>query len=378
MFGSNVIDILIGLIVIFLSVGLAVSAGTELMSYWLALRPQQLKKALIGMLDGGSAAGTEIPDDHWFFNQTLLRSMADWGKKFPSYLDSKTFSQALLLAIDKDFAGKKADELATSLEQSLDRLKINAGVKDLIRNYIRQSKGDVVKFQELVGAWFDQVMDRATGWYKRNVGMIGLWLAVGIVCLANIDTLAIARALHGSDTLRVKMLEVASKLAPAESNPVPARAPPAAGAQAPAPSGAPAADAAAQASAPAAAVSAGASAGSPTASAPANANAPAAPAEPAAPTKQDADNARRQIEGLKKEFDTMQQAGLPLGWKGNWPNGWDWLTKIMGLLITISAATLGAPFWFDMLTKIINIRYAGPKPVTKTEVVSPPVEKGEH
>src|SRR5665647_144329 len=109
MFGSNVIDILIGLIVVFLSVGLTVSAGTEVISHWFSMRPEQLKKALVGMIDGGAPAGTKIPDDHWFFSQTLLRSMADWGKKFPSYMDSKTFSEALLLAIDKDFANKSAE-----------------------------------------------------------------------------------------------------------------------------------------------------------------------------------------------------------------------------------------------------------------------------
>jgi hypothetical protein len=38
-------------------------------------------------------------------------------------------------------------------------------------------------------------------------------------------------------------------------------------------------------------------------------------------------------------------------------------TKVFGLLLTVLALSLGAPFWFDMLNKIINIRSSGPPPV---------------
>jgi hypothetical protein len=34
----------------------------------------------------------------------------------------------------------------------------------------------------------------------------------------------------------------------------------------------------------------------------------------------------------------------------------DWLTKILGLLLTAFAISLGAPFWFDVLNKIIVVR----------------------
>jgi hypothetical protein len=333
MFGSNVIDILIGLIVIFLSVGLAVSAGTEVFSHWLSMRPNQLKKALIGMLDGGATAGTEIPAGHWFFDQTLLRSMADWGKKFPSYMDPKTFSEALLLAIDKDFADKTAEELAASLERSLNDLPVNEGVKQLLRSYIRQAKGDVGKFRDLVESWFDRVMDRASGWYKRNTAIISLILAAVIVVAANIDTLAIARALHDSDALRGKMLEVAGSLAAKESISAP----------------------------PAGTVATAATQKS-----------------PASSSDQDFEKTQRQIAALKTEYENMRKAGLPLGWEEKTLTFPELLTRLVGWLITICAATLGAPFWFDMLSKIINIRSAGPKPLTKTEVVSPPVQPGEH
>jgi hypothetical protein len=39
-----------------------------------------------------------------------------------------------------------------------------------------------------------------------------------------------------------------------------------------------------------------------------------------------------------------------------------WLTKILGMAITGAAAAQGAPFWFDILKKLVNVRSAGIKP----------------
>jgi hypothetical protein len=39
-----------------------------------------------------------------------------------------------------------------------------------------------------------------------------------------------------------------------------------------------------------------------------------------------------------------------------------WLSKCAGLLITGLALSLGAPFWFDVLSKFVNMRSSGPKP----------------
>jgi hypothetical protein len=46
-----------------------------------------------------------------------------------------------------------------------------------------------------------------------------------------------------------------------------------------------------------------------------------------------------------------------------WQNrSWPSLVQILGWLLTALALSLGAPFWFDMLNKFINLRGAGDKP----------------
>ena len=68
-----------------------------------------------------------------------------------------------------------------------------------------------------------------------------------------------------------------------------------------------------------------------------------------------------QSQNLKQLNDRLRP--LPLGWT-RWPGGLDWLWKILGIAATTIALTLGAPFWFDLLTQFVNLR--GSKPDEKT------------
>jgi hypothetical protein len=70
-------------------------------------------------------------------------------------------------------------------------------------------------------------------------------------------------------------------------------------------------------------------------------------------------------------LDRAKDVNLPLGWalavtdprhipleKSGWDfSGW-LLFKVFGLLITVSAVSLGAPFWFDMLGLTIKLKDA--------------------
>jgi hypothetical protein len=73
---------------------------------------------------------------------------------------------------------------------------------------------------------------------------------------------------------------------------------------------------------------------------------------------------------VKSNIGTLLEMGLPIGW--NWKSPWNknaitnisaipttpggWLLKFFGWIITGLAISLGAPFWFDMLNKVMVIR----------------------
>lgn len=67
---------------------------------------------------------------------------------------------------------------------------------------------------------------------------------------------------------------------------------------------------------------------------------------------------------LKQLQDTVHP--LPLGWPRSLPHGLEWITKVVGLLLTGLAVSLGAPFWFDLLSRFVRVRATGAKPASKT------------
>jgi len=67
--------------------------------------------------------------------------------------------------------------------------------------------------------------------------------------------------------------------------------------------------------------------------------------------------------------DTLCEIGLPIGWNSTaWP-GLDWylLLHILGIIAVAIAGSFGAPFWFDALNRIVNLRAAGRPPTTAAD-----------
>jgi hypothetical protein len=58
---------------------------------------------------------------------------------------------------------------------------------------------------------------------------------------------------------------------------------------------------------------------------------------------------------------TLASLKIPIGWREA-PKGMDILVKAAGILFTALMAMQGAPFWFDLLDKVIPIRAAGAPP----------------
>ncbi len=68
--------------------------------------------------------------------------------------------------------------------------------------------------------------------------------------------------------------------------------------------------------------------------------------------------------GASDALDQLETLRFPIGWEAsNRPEGVDgWLLSGLGWVLTGIAITFGAPFWFDLLNKVSNLRAAGRKP----------------
>jgi len=261
---------------------------------------------------------------------------------------------------------------------------------------------DVAKARENIEAWYNNSMDRVSGWYKRRsqvfILVIGLFVAIAV----NADSVSIAKRLSTDKALRDSLVAAAQDYAKQNASPSPAPEKPATGstntktdAGSSAPSGSVAGPSASVSPVPpsvakespsasatpstTAAKASPASAVSPAPS-PSVAASPSTPASPSAATAKgpaspeqaacakDKDSAECKYE---KSLSRIQSLGLPIGWDSKddiqrqWP-GWHWkhpggwwdqiYWHWLGWLLTALAISLGAPFWFDMLNKLIVVR----------------------
>lgn len=71
------------------------------------------------------------------------------------------------------------------------------------------------------------------------------------------------------------------------------------------------------------------------------------------------------------EVDLTALSNLPLGWDGAPSGVANWISTAVGLGLTSAAVSLGAPFWFDSLGKLANLRNAGPKPESAPAAPAP-------
>jgi hypothetical protein len=89
-----------------------------------------------------------------------------------------------------------------------------------------------------------------------------------------------------------------------------------------------------------------------------------------------AEAAAKERQGGDQLEVTVKELDLPLGWElsfGNLPTQLpddvlSWLAKLAGLALTIGAVMLGAPFWFDLLSKIVRVRGTGAPPPTSDAI----------
>ncbi|MDT3445043.1 MULTISPECIES: hypothetical protein [unclassified Pseudofrankia] len=154
--------------------------------------------------------------------------------------------------------------------------------------------------------WYDAAMDRLSGWYKRRVGKFLLVYAVVLTVAFNLDAIGLTRALWQDSALR------AVAVASAETR-----------------------------------------------------------AQTSTPADADGSAGERPDETKVSAVRDIGALQLPFGWTRAGaatdpravPDGvGDWALKALGWLVTVAALTAGAPFWFDLLGRLVNMRSTGPKP----------------
>ena len=311
MFGSEILDIGIGVAFVYLLLSLVCSVLNEWIAGVMGLRAKNLEAGIRSLFSDGKLtipASGDSPKIEKFladaiYDHGLIQSQfrADWLDRLlkrqgrPSYIPADLFSMALIdTLVPADGGDPKSIEAVRSAVANLPQ----GSAKQALLTLVGQANTDVVKARQAIENWYNDSMDRVAGWYKRKVQLILIVLGLLLTIATNTDTIVVTKAMISSPALRASTVEAAQNYIRTHPDTSPA---------------------------------------------------------------QNSDGTQKALEGLRQQ---LQQINLPIGWSQRPTNWW---SAILGWLLTTVAVSLGAPFWFDVLNKFMVVR-STVKPKEKSQV----------
>jgi hypothetical protein len=279
MFGSNILDVAIGVVFLFLLLSLICSAANELIEGMLKKRSKDLEKGITELL-GDDSTGSFVSKiyDHGLVNGLYRGNYASTPKRrLPSYIPARNFALALI-SIAKDTTNTAA---------------LPKNVKSVLDSFEKTAANDAVQLQKSVEEWYNSAMDRVSGWYKRRTQIFLFFLGCAIAILVNADCVQYARRLSSDSSLRQGVVAMAEATAKSDR------------------------------------------------------------------TKNDD---IEPVEKIETQIKVLGGIGLPIGWgDGHYQHSVEGGLEaahdhLIGWLLTALAVSLGAPFWFDTLNKIMVVR----------------------
>ncbi len=310
MSGFPVLDVAIGLAFVYLLLALICTTVMEWIAQIRKTRGKMLERSVQQLLNEEGSAKAVITNA--FFEHPLIQTLRS-PKRPPSYIPGSLFAKAL-----RDVLSRRQTEQAAAGQQG----EISAGLKQSLEALARKDgpevRVDALPDEKSLAEWFDQVMDRVSGAYKRTTRRWILLLAIGLTIVMNADTVKLAGNLWQNPTLRAYVVERAKARLE--------QGPPLETVEYTEP------------------------------------NSPK-PTEPIAP-----DTSKSPNSVLAEEQSLL---GDLFGWSGEGAalrrSTLSWFgLHLLGWLLTALAVSLGAPFWFDILNRLVNLRASG-NPPPKTD-----------
>ena len=335
MFSNIALDVFIGLSFVFLLYSLLATIFQEFISQIFDLRAKMLQKGIARMLRDDNKDKKDDPDAAlWkrFYDNPAIRYLSEsnslLSKNRPSYIASSSFSSALIQILrGKHYDGttRTFDEIRAMLAeaQAYNQGQLK-GVPEVIigpetlrqlNNLMIDARQDTDRFIALAETWFDHTMERVSGWYKRQTRWILLVMGVAIAVIANVDAVRIYSLLAKDKTAREQMVNIALKSQQNYS---------------------------------------------------AYVEQLKAKGDTSVKTVAVAGNAL--LDNAYKDVQSdLSQSEQVLGFGWSRAGAYRWSTPI-GWLLTALAISLGAPFWFDLINKLVKLRAAGGKPDDKVVI----------
>ncbi len=290
MFGSNILDVLIGLFLVYIVLSMMASAVNEYISNLMDKRAKDLQSFVKNLFAESAASGAAGKTVANFYSRISVNTQIG-SKQLPAYFNKDDFAQALF----------EVANITINAEQNLKDLRdtitaalpADSPATKVLLNAIDRTDGTREQVSAQIEKWFDGQMDHLRNQYKKWTNYILLGIGLLVALILNVDTIRVTDALLNNPTLRDAVVEQAKLVDP---------------------------------------------------------------------------NSEKAL-NLPQLQAQLNNLSLPIGWpEADAPTisdanfGWWLVKKIIGILITGFAVSQGAPFWFDLLNKITNLRAAARPP----------------
>ena len=190
MFGSDILDIAIGVVFIFLLLSLLCSAVNEFIESLFKYRAKNLERGIAELLgDPGHQTGfLKALYNHGLVN-SLFKGTYQTAKSegnLPSYIPSRSFALAVIDLVRNPPAGVT---LPPNLESMINMLQ-------------GSTQANAGKLEASFAEWYDSAMDQVSGWYKRRTQLILFIVGLIVAIAVNADTVNIVQSLSNDSSLR--------------------------------------------------------------------------------------------------------------------------------------------------------------------------------
>lgn len=359
MFGIQALEVVIGLIFVFLLFSLFVSIVNEILSQFLKVRGKELRFSIERMI------GKALRDQFYKspkINRTKYRSSFFYGtpfwgiylwirtrlsknvdvkaedlekkitnKAYPSEISPTTFADTLLEIIQDD---EKCEELFRQAP--------------FLKKIYERADGEIEVLRDEIEAWFDEIMAYTSEWYKQKLRYVLLVLGFLTAAAFNVDAISIFKTLANNPETRSAVVQQAEGFIASHNL---------------------------EEGMIVEVVTTDTSGTKTTTDTLRNSygihdflqsqykncgNTPTCidSVNATYPTLSQIDRSYEQINRLVQEDVDQLSSVLGIGWNNlAGKTGFlDWLIRIIGWLVTAIAISLGAPFWFDLLKKVVNLK----------------------
>jgi hypothetical protein len=351
----------ISLVLIFFIFSIITYVIQELIAVNMKYRSKMLWKSMSQLMDGFVLEGrmklmqampvATTTNTNAFYGHAEIQSLQKNFNRLPNYIPAANFALAVMDIVAKA-APTKTGVLFTDVKAGLQTYVSSKGnLYEVLTNLVDTST-NIDELQKKIEDWFNNYMNRVTGWYESHTLVTIRIIAVVVTLLFNINVIKLAKVIYNDGKLRGSLVamseaivdnpeavtqyytttfkkENADKEAEFEKR-----------------------------------------IDSATGAAKKNIELERDSVMAALAKKYTDKN----IAAIKSLTSSLDSTGLPLGWKENTfckdlkgKPGSDtfinFLLMLAGWLIGAGCISMGAPFWFDILNKLVNVRRSGVKPV---------------